>query len=175
MHCARSQNDGITVLERNLLMKKVRYAAGVLGAFGAVPALGLMTPAAAAATTQPAANIGKTVALLSGNATHCNARNAHSSANRIRGYIAYSRDNGCIGSVVGHYYGGTPTGYYMRARFYDNGLVSTRYVSGVINHGNNSITFRSSPYLMHIQKVCEVIVNSNHTPETGAVCESTGY
>jgi hypothetical protein len=49
--------------EGKSLMKKVRYAAGALGALGVVPALGLLTPAAAASDIHAPAGKDKTVSM----------------------------------------------------------------------------------------------------------------
>ena len=85
------------------MRKKVRYAAGALGALGVMPALGLVTPAAA--TQAPAARTGKTVSLapLATTAAACEARSSGSTSeyDNFAGFIDYSRDNGCIGKVRG--------------------------------------------------------------------------
>ena len=47
-------------------MKKVRYIIGTAGVLGAAPALGLLTPAAAAVHATPAQHSGKTVSLRPG-------------------------------------------------------------------------------------------------------------
>jgi hypothetical protein len=159
-------------------MKKVRYAAGALGALGVVPALGLITPAATAATTQASATAGKTVTLLPGT-DHCNTRHAHEIKPRMKGYIAFSRDEGCIGSVIGHYYADAKRGRDMRVRYYGGNLalVSEREVTGTIHHHNHSISFRSnSVYLYHIEQVCETIVSDNNKVViAGPACQDTGW
>jgi len=210
-------------------MKRVRYLAGALGAVGlagAVPALGLVTPAAAT-TAQPPATGGKTVSLRAAAApasspmtspnssvssttavSHaspaspgspawlppCNARHAHSSKSfrmtppagdsslyKIRGWISYSRDNGCIGKVEGHLYGWARIrGWDMRVRFYNGGLKKTIWLHGKLHstaHGSHSyIKYLSSPYYKPVQQVCEAIFSDNDTVQiTPAVCEQTGY
>jgi hypothetical protein len=173
-----------TVSERNQPMKKVRYAAGALGAVGVMPALGLMAPAATAATTQPAATTGKTVntAVVLPDTAKCDARHSKSStasplfgAVTFRGYISYSRDNGCIGLVQGHLYGTTDTGINMRVRFYDNGLKHSQMVTGLISKINDSIFYHWSPYYEPAKMVCETPISSLGAQETPPACETTGY
>jgi hypothetical protein len=181
-HSAYPQN-GTTVSERKRSMKKVRYAAGALGAVGVMPALGLMAPAANAAIAQPAAATGKTVntAVLLPDAAACTARHSHSSTEsgggliRFRGYIAYSRDTGCIGQVIGHVYGNTGSGIDMRVRFYDNGLKKTQLIAGTINKVNDSISYSYSPFYPHAKMVCETPVYTNGDSVTSPACETTGY
>lgn len=158
-------------------MKKVRYA---VGAVGLLPAAGLLAPTATAASTQPSATTGKSVRLLHRVtvAAPCNARNAHSSSHFIRGYISYSRDNGCIGFVEGHFYHSADSQTELRVRFYAGGVQvgPTRYVHGTIHRSHTSVTYKSSPFVKSIQQACEAIVfSSTHGQITGAVCEPTGF
>jgi hypothetical protein len=92
------------------MKKKVRYAAGALGALGVMPALGLVTPAAAAATQAPA-RTGKTVnqaPLASANTCIGDGHFASIPTNNgLRGGMSYSIFNGCVGHVYGQVTGGS--------------------------------------------------------------------
>jgi hypothetical protein len=163
-------------------MKKVRYAAGALGALGAVPTtLGLVTPAAAAATQAPSGN-SKTVSLAAVATTApCNARGAGSGSGMVNftASISYSRDNGCIGGVHATLNQHTGKGYWMRVRSYTNGhLAYSRFnKNGVISKPTSTINWHSTPRHTGIGQVCEAVVRST-APGTvlyGPRCENTGY
>lgn len=154
-------------------MKKVRYA---FGALGAVPALGLATPPATAAT-HVSARTGKTVSMTRRTPeANCNARHATGTVNDFSATIYYSRDIGCIGSVRGAFYNHTSRNWWMRVRSYSAHGVYTRYnTSGVVR--GNTIYFSSQPFGMRITQVCEAIVNAASPSKVkfGPVCENTGY
>lgn len=179
-------------------MKRVRYMAGALGAVGVLPALGLAGAGATAATHAPATagkTAGKTVSLAAAASPAyspaCNARHAHSSKQfridgslyKLRGYIAYSEDNGCVADVEGHLYGWADRGRDMRVRFYDGGVVvKTLWLHGKIHSTNprnpakSYILYSASPYWKPAQDVCEAVFSHNNTVQiTPAVCEQTGY
>jgi hypothetical protein len=161
-------------------MKKVRYAASVLGALGVVPALGV-TAHAANATTDAPASTGKTVSLATATAAPaapaCDARSGSSTKGHFTGIIFYSRDIGCIGDVFGDVTGTTATGLWMRVRSYTNGhLISSRFNK----HGHihaNSVSWSSTPRTTGIQQVCEAIVSAQTPTHViyGPVCETTGF
>jgi hypothetical protein len=173
--------------EGKSLMKKVRYAAGALGALGVMPALGLVTPAATAATTTHApTRTGKTVSLVPATSAPCDARHALGGpgTGRFSASITFSRDIGCIGEVSGDLHNDTNTGLWMRVRSYANGnqVGPTRFnKSGHIHNtsGHHSITWSSFPFTRGIQQVCEAVVPAA-APGTvinggGPVCERTGF
>jgi hypothetical protein len=177
-------------------MKKVRYAAGALGALGLLPATALAAPAAAA--TRPSAPPGKSVRLAAGKTVRldastavndCQEHNAVSSLKSIRGYIAFSRATGCVGQVIGHYYAGVHqscevTSTEMRVRFYSpgtDGPRSARWVTGTIHGCTVSYRWSQAGGIVapHVGKVCEEIFSSIlgtvGVALTSAVCENTGY
>ena len=166
-----------------MVMKKVRYVAG---AFGLLPATGLVAPAATAATTHPSA-VGKAVRLLDRAASPqgCDSSHTHTSSAGMRGYISYLSSNGCIGLVQGHRYHSDNTGRQMRVRFYrGDTLKSTYFRNGDISILNNSITFTFSSFSLnslgvgpHVSMVCEAIVNkANHALLfAGPVCQHTEF
>ncbi len=166
-------------------MKKVRYAAGAIGALGMLPATGLAAHAATAATIKPSATTGKSVRLLPRAAltVTCDSKHKHTSSANIRGYISYDSPTGCVGFVQVHRYNGHPTHELARLRFYSpdhsGGPALTWYIPGTINAGNNSILFKSSPNIYSVTMVCEEIVHSstNHDPVSGIspVCQTTGF
>jgi hypothetical protein len=153
---------------------------------------------ATAATHAPATagkTAGKTVSLAAAASPAyspaCNARHAHSSKQfridgslyKLRGYIAYSEDNGCVADVEGHLYGWADRGRDMRVRFYDGGVVvKTLWLHGKIHSTNprnpakSYILYSASPYWKPAQDVCEAVFSHNNTVRiTPAVCEQTGY
>jgi hypothetical protein len=170
--------------EGKSLMKKVRYAAGALGALGVMPTLGLVTPAATAATPPPA-RTGKTVSLAPATNAPCDARKALGGPKgNFSASIHFSRDIGCIGEVSGTLHNNTHTGLWMRVRSYANGhqVGPTRFnKSGHIHNtsGHHSITWSSSPFTRGIQQVCEAVVAAAASNTVinggGPVCETTGF
>jgi hypothetical protein len=163
-------------------MKKVRYAAGAIGVIGAVPAIGLMTTPATAATHAPA-RTGKTVALTSQVPripdVACDARSAVASATDIKATIFYSRDTGCVHSVIGYLFNHTNTGWWMRIRSYVGGILTySKFDSrGLIQASHDRIRFQSLRSHMHVSKVCEAMVRSTSDTQVkyGPICEATGY
>ena len=168
-----------------LLMKKVRYVTGALGALGMLPATGLAAPAAGAATTHPPATAGKSVRQPSHTGTTsvpCFSSHKHTSATNIRGYISYDAGSGCIGFVLVHRYNGHPRGELARVRFYSPlspAPHSTFYLHGTIHSqsNHNSISFKWNPYINGVAMACEAIVHSStsHKLIAGPVCQTTGY
>jgi hypothetical protein len=168
-------------------MKKVRYAAGVVGALGMIPALAFTAPGATAAVRAPAST-GKTVSLIHTTTTTtaaasssssspgasvsagaanppCNHRKAHASKSSppfgiLKATIHYSRDIGCIGQVHGVLLSQDITGLWMRVRSYVNGhALPQRFNShGSIHRSNHSISWTSYPHTTGVTKVCEAIV-----------------
>jgi hypothetical protein len=158
-----------------MAMKKVRYAAAA--AVGMVPALGLMVPAANAATvvTHAPGNLGKTVSLrhqaipmVNCNASH--TKTADNNADTFKGYIDYAGQ--CIrqqGADLTH----SQKGLTERTRFYSGGgrLEHTTWQAGHIFRGFTS--WYSLPQI-YAHEVCEALVaNSNHNDvKYGPVCET---
>jgi hypothetical protein len=161
-------------------MKKVRYAARTLGAFGMLPAVGLLVPAA---TTHAPATTGKSVRMLPRiQLAPCDARHTHTSTSSMRGYISYSQFNGCIAFLEGHFYRADVSGLVMQVRMYNNGtqVVPERYVPEIQHPqtgSNGSLSFRSNPLVHGVQQICEEIVGGSpsHYWEAGPVCQRTGY
>jgi hypothetical protein len=155
-------------------VKKVRYA---VGAVGVIPALGLMVPAANAATAVPrvAGGAGKTVALERGNEPLYGCGHGHTKYTghaSIGGQIGYSGTN-CIHSQwaeLFHY----QTGLTERVRFYSGGgsLETTNWQAG--HDIDNQYTFFSSVPNLNAREVCEALVaNGNHSDvKYGPVCET---
>ena len=179
-------------------MKKVRYAVGVIGALGMIPALGLTAPGATAATRAPTSSR-KTVSLLHTAAADtttaassstssagaggapCTARHKAdtSTLGDFIGAISFSRDIGCIGIVFGRLHDDSAGGLDMRVRSYINGVGQPQRfnTNGITHKADKSITWSSHPRTTGIAKVCEAIVLNSNKKATvaGPVCEDTGF
>ncbi len=170
------------------MKKKVRYAAGDLGALGVMPALGLVTPAAATAATQAPARTGKSVSLAplaTANTCPGDAHQVSSGTNfdSFLGSISYSIDNGCIGRVHGAL-SLTSTHWWLRVRAYatPGGKPTKSYynknghIKGPIMDPT-SISWTSNPHIPGIKQICEAAVKSGNPAKGifGPVCESTYY
>lgn len=156
-------------------MKKVRYAAGALAALGAMPALALVTPPAAAAVTQASARTGKTVSLT---AAPCDARTASSPGGTFSTAIAYSRDNGCIGGVAGILKNHTNAGWWLRVRSYVGGNLSyNRFNKDEHIVRSTSAVWTSAPRHISVSQVCEALVRSTSPTvvQFGPKCMRTGF
>jgi hypothetical protein len=156
-------------------MKKVRY---VIGAAGVAPALGLMIPAANAATavTHAPKNPAKTVSFDHGNIPDikCGSNKiagVFSANGHFHGAFNYSGAN-CIHSQWASL-NFSKTGLTERTRFYSgNGtLERTTYQAGRIFH-SPTYTFWSSVPNLNAHKVCQALVlNGNHnTVKYGPLC-----
>ena len=156
-------------------MKKVRYA---IGAAGVAPALGLMIPAANAATTVAHApkNPAKTVSFEHGNKpdVKCGSnkiQGVFSANGRFHGAVNFSGVN-CIHAQWASL-NFAKTGLTERTRFYSgNGtLERTTYQAGRIFH-SPTYTFWSSVPNLNALRVCQALVlNSNHnTVKYGPLC-----
>jgi hypothetical protein len=155
-------------------MKKVRYA---LGAVGAVPALGLMLPAANAMPAAPHVTKGasKTVSLGHGSRPLVGCGHGHTKYTQkgpLGGQIGYSGTT-CIHSQWAILYK-KQTGLTERARFYSGGgyLERTTWQAGKISTSHT--TFFSSVPNLNARQVCEALVaNGNHNDvKYGPVCET---
>lgn len=122
-------------------MKKIRYAAGVVGILGMVQAPGLAAPAAAAAAPRAAASTGKTVSVrvlgvragAVSDTTGCTGvteKKVTATAEYMKfWYTGYSQSQ-CIGTVVGHFsppipdYGFNPTSFRVKIRHNGNLVAS---------------------------------------------------
>jgi hypothetical protein len=167
-----------------MMKKKVRYAAGALGALGVMPALALVTPGAAAAAQAPP-RTGKTVSLAplvpAATCTGTGHAKLPTNGNGMDGVIVFSKDNGCIYRVDG-FVPGAHSSLSMRVRYYKGGAQygPTHYV-GWSPIGTNSISTvwvsSPNPRPTSIGKVCEAIVSPGmaHKVKYGPVCESTGH
>jgi hypothetical protein len=177
-------NDIIVSKKGAASVKKVRYAAGAIGALGMLPATGLAAQAANAVTTHPSATTGKSVRLVTRAAPRltCLSKNKHTSSYYIRGYIAYSTSNDCVGFVEVHRYHGDPTGEEARIRWYSPNIHGTytiqSFLPGTIDGGGgkSSILFSTSRTFVGVSKVCEEIVSEkNHKSISyiNPVCQTT--
>jgi hypothetical protein len=158
-------------------MKKVRYYA--VGALGAVPALGLMTPAANAATTvaHSPKSAAKTVSLKhiatpSNPLVTCGTTNSKTgSGNGLHGFILYQ--NHCVRYQEAHINHGQ-TGLTERVRYYSagGGRIHQSRLAGVISGGKTF--FSDSPNVTGAYKVCQALVfNGTSTVAYGPTCETT--
>ena len=153
-------------------MKKVRYA---LGALGVAPALGLLVPAANAATAQAHApkQPVKTVSLRNDAALIvCGNTTTHTaSANRLHGRITY--EGRCV-HFQSAYITHSQNSLTERVRFYNSKgtrIAQTR-IGG--HQGGGRTTFKSSPNVTDAFKVCEALVfNNTSSVQFGPVCENT--
>jgi hypothetical protein len=163
-------------VKEDRLMKKVRYA---IGAAGVAPALGLMIPAANAATTVTHApkQATKTVSLAHGtiplltcHATH--SKHALSAHANLDGTIWWSGAL-CVHEQQAFLYK-HQTGLTERVRYYSGGgaLEYTGWQAGHL--GFTSTSFSSHPSI-YAHEVCQALVlNTNHnTVKYGPVCETT--
>ncbi len=165
-------------------MKKVRYA---LGAVGAVPAVGMMMPATAAATAHAEKATAKTVSLQHRSATASGCTGTTEASARIHSvrlefWHTYNPTYGtsCIGTVV------TAFSKFLHSHSYDRVRIYAHYISGakhrVYSHPSygtfsGKLRFsdgvhRSFGYLP-IQ-VCTAAVNSQGRVSMGPVCKSVG-
>src|SRR6266702_385790 len=166
-------------------MKKVRYA---FGAVGAVPAVGMMMPATAAATAHAQKATAKTVSLQrrSAAASGCTG-NTYASAKNISVKLffwhTYNPTSGtsCIGTVDTSFLGGVGPTSYDRVRIYAHYLngakhrVYSRQLWGAYppKHFFDDGVHRSYGYLP-IQ-VCTAAVSSiGSQVKQGPVCKSVG-
>jgi hypothetical protein len=155
--------------------KKVRYA---LGAAGAIPTIGLLTPAAnaTAAISHSPRTGAKTVSLRNTNEplVQCGHNHAkHTSHGLLVGGIGYSGTL-CIHSQWAEL-DKWQTGLTERVRIYSGGgyLERTTWQAG--KDIDNQYTFFSSIPNSYGHQVCEALVaNSNHNDvKYGPVCETT--
>ncbi len=166
------------------MKKKVRYAAGALGALGMMPAVGLAALPATAATHTPAAT-GKTVAAQLPNAPAvlpCLDHYVPGSGPNLTGNIYVSHLHGCVGEV-GAYVSGNHTAYDMRVRYYHKGtqIYPTSYYQNGIYSPPHGLTvwsaYPKSPLKTGVTQVCQAITTTGpgFTVKDGPICENTGY
>jgi hypothetical protein len=171
-------------------MKKVRYLIGAAGALAMTPAVGALTPAAQAATTQTAhtAYTAHTAAISSSNTTSagrsstspavslCGAfsnSSAHTGtgANQFQAWAFFSNPTGqCVYATKGRVYH-SQTGLEMRTRLYRNGKrVFQGYAHGFAIPIHT--TFSERPIRVIAQQACEALVYSTNRAKVayGPVC-----
>jgi|SwirhisoilCB2_FD_contig_31_4028438_length_510_multi_11_in_0_out_0_1 hypothetical protein len=152
-------------------MKKVRYA---LGALGVAQALGLLAPAANAATAQAhapkhpvkAVSLRKDTPLIVCGAT--TGKNA--SANHLHAHVTYQGH--CV-HFQSAYITHSQNSLTERVRFYNS--VGTRIAQTRIggHQGGGRTTFKSSPNVTDVYKICEALVfNGTSSVNYGPVCEN---
>ncbi|MGH3205795.1 MAG: hypothetical protein ACRDP5_27635, partial [Streptosporangiaceae bacterium] len=170
--------------------KKVRYMIGAAGALALAPALGALTPAANAATTQGAAgHSGKTVSL--NHRTTATAQPSLSSPcylhvtnpaitgkgpNMLSGFALHGGRgvNSCVygtKAVLWH----SQTGLRMRTRLYRNGKqIHQGFVKGTINQVVGQTSFQSTHLNIDAPQACEALVYSTQLSKVafGPVCEN---
>lgn len=156
------------------MKKKVRYA---IGAIGAVPALGLMAPAAnAAPIAAHAQKTGtKTVALRGAvrgpSGVHAESAHTGGSANNLHGEMIYS---GRTIITQQAYIRTQKSGLTERARYYSAGgtmLHSSR--NGGTQEGGLTV-FDGSPNFGGVYKACfALVLNNTNTVKYGPVCLDT--
>ena len=152
-------------------MKRVKYLAAALPA-----AVGLAAPVtAAAATTHASGRTGKAVSLAA--AAPCDARIATSPGGTFSAGIIYSRDNGCIGVVVGSLKHHSNAGWWMRIRSYVGGNLTYNRFNKIENVAGNTISWHSAPLHLSVSQVCEALVRSTSPTvvQFGPKCERTGF
>jgi hypothetical protein len=166
-------------------VKKVRLAVGVLGL---TPALGMIMPAANAATTsaRPALAQGATRTMPlwtnctpAGHSTTATASNSYvtwtGSGVPYYGQIKYA-NGGCVTKQYFHITS-RRTGLTERVRFrsINNGIIRSTFQAGRIQSMGGYSTFFTSYPRVAAHLVCEALVaNNNHNDvETAAVCQTT--
>lgn len=151
-------------------MKKVRY---LIGAVGAVPALGVLAPAASAAVSRRDAqpNIQCTIGGLYQRSAHVGT-----GQNKFTGRIFFGRtgDVHCL-YAIGGWIDHSQTGLSMRARAYWHGNKNfEKYVPGAISFPfGSSTTFSTRSINKDASQACEALVyTTNHNKVAyGPVCE----
>jgi hypothetical protein len=146
-------------------MKKVRY---LIGAVGAVPALGGFAPIANAAVVST--NIRCAIGGIYHNKSHVGT-----GANRFSGEDLFGRtgDIHCLYGIAGHL-SHSQRGLLMRARAYWHGnKILDQYVGGTINPISSSTSFYIDSLNRDASKACEALVYSTNRNKVayGPVCE----
>jgi hypothetical protein len=152
-------------------MKKVRYALGALGM--APAALGLLVPAANAATAQPQApkHPVKTVSLRNDALIVCGSGSSKTgSGNGLHAIVKYQGH--CVHFQSAHI-NIEHNSLTERIRFYNSvgGRIQQNKIGG--HQGGGRTTFKSSPNITGVYQICEALVlNGTSKVVYGPACEN---